>query len=359
MGEYDRLGPAAAEGRVLIQDGQDIYGRPVGVGAAPGDGGAAAREDARQEQQRIAIARINEIFGYTEPVGGGHDRLGPADVGYTEPVGGGHDRLGPADVGYDRLGIVAGVGEYDRLGPAAAEGRVLIQDGQDIYGRPVGVGAAPGDGGAAAREDARQEQQRIAIARINEIFGIEGGGADSVLASDNRRDREALYGTVRGDVINYNRLGLDRQKADARRDVRFSLAERGLTGGSVDIDQNRELQDRYMRGVLDITNRGDAAANQIRSADERTRLDMISRINAGADAGAVTAGAMNALEGNARAARDEALGQNSRRFFDDVAFLQRARSDYVSGQELQRTLAPFFRAPSRAAGAGKITIGGG
>lgn len=216
-------------------------------------------------------------------------------------------------------------------------------------------GGGKGDGGAAAREAARQAKQDEAIARIDELFGVRGAQA-----AQNKAARDALYGTVRNDVIGYFRPELDKQKTDAERAMRFSLASRGLTGGSVDVDQSRELQDRYLRGVLAVTNKGDAAANEMRGADSRTRLDMISRINAGADAGTAVSSAMNEMTANANSARDAAFGQNLNSFFDDLIFLQRAKSDYLNNQTLQNSFGNYFRAPSGggSAAGGEVTKAG-
>lgn len=217
-----------------------------------------------------------------------------------------------------------------------------------------GGGGGGGDGGAAQREAARQAKQDEAIAKIDELFGISGAGA-----AQNKMARNALYGQVRNDVIGYFRPELEKQKTDAERSTRFSLAERGLTGGSVDIDQNKELQDRYLKGVLAVTNKGDAAANEMRGADSRTRLDMISRINAGADAGTAVSSAMNEMAANANSARDQAFGQNLNSFFDDMLFLQRAKTDYLNNQQLQNTFSNYFRAPTGGGSSTGSTSGKG
>lgn len=202
-----------------------------------------------------------------------------------------------------------------------------------------------GDNGASAREAARQAQQDEAIAKIDELFGIRGANANA-----NRAARDAIYGTVRNDVINNFMPDLNKQKADSERETKFSLASRGLTGGSVDVDQNQELQDRYLKGILAVTNKGDAAANDIRSSDSKTRLDMIARINAGADANTAVSSAVNEMTANANTARDSAVGQNLNSFFDDMIFLQRAKSDYLNGQALQQQTQPYFSSNTSTTG---------
>lgn len=208
-----------------------------------------------------------------------------------------------------------------------------------------------GDNGASAREAARQAQQDAAIAQIDELFGVRGANA-----AQKKAEREAQYSKVRDDVINYYRPDLDRQKAEAERALKFSLAGRGLTGGSAEIDQRSNMQDRYLRGVMALTNKGDAAANEMRGADSRTRLDMIGRINAGADAGTALNSSMNEMTANANAARDAALGQGVGSFFDDMLFLQRAKSDYLSGQQLQQSMSPYFSPKTSTSGSSGTRI---
>lgn len=212
-----------------------------------------------------------------------------------------------------------------------------------------GGGGGKGDNGAAAREAERQAKQDAAIAQIDELFGVRGASAAQKKAA-----REAQYSTVRNDVINYHRPDLDRQKEDAARALKFSLAGRGLTGGSVEVDQGSDLQDRYLRGVMALTNKGDSAANEIRGADSRTRLDMISRINAGADAGTALNSSVSEMAANAAAARDAAMGQGVGNFFDDMIFLQRARGDYLNGQQMQQSMSPYFSPKTSTSGASGV-----
>lgn len=203
-----------------------------------------------------------------------------------------------------------------------------------------------GDGGAAEREAARQAQLDRATAQIDTLFGIENGNAqhgyNAAQAANNKRGREALYSGVRGDVVKHFMGDLMEQHRNAGRSRVFSLADRGLTGGSVDIDTAQELQNRLNKGTIAIANKGDAAANDMRSMDGRTRLDILSRIQAGADAGTATNSAVNEMNNNLRGARDSALGQNLNDFFGDLMFLQRARNDYLAGQRMNEVVGSYF-----------------
>lgn len=213
-----------------------------------------------------------------------------------------------------------------------------------------------GDGGASRREAERQAKMDAATAQIDTLFGIEGGntarGYDPSRAKQNRLGRESLYGTVRSDVIKNFMRDLFEQHRNAGRQRVFSLADRGLTGGSVDIDTGQELQNRLNKGTLAVANKGDAAANEMRSMDGRTRLDILSRIQAGADAGTAMNSAVAEMGNNLNRARDSALGNNLNDFFGDLMFLQRARNDYLSGQRLQNALGNYFSPSTSTTGAG-------
>lgn len=254
-------------------------------------------------------------------------------------------------------------------------------------------GGGGGDGGAAQREQARQAQQDKAVAAVNRIFGVasnptvgtipdknqfmvsqsNGDGAptqsfdqsgyDKALgdyneqlaaqkadqaAPGNKAARDVMYGKVRGDVFDYNKNKLDFDKGTAARQMKFFLAGQGLSGGSSDIDQNAEIQRRYDTGLLDIGNRADAAGNDMRSNDERARLDLISRVRAGMDQGSAVSGALTTLDNNAKLSRDSALASTINNVFGDLGNVY-ANSKLTQGMrnaQMQNPLGAWNTAPS-------------
>lgn len=252
-------------------------------------------------------------------------------------------------------------------------------------------GGGGGDGGYAERQRELRTEQDRAIAEINTIFGRGDGkplytprlvygdapiissddngtvygqrpvvgevqditGYDTAARDANLAERERLYGTVGRDAEArlLDNLGEDRTRAE--RDVRFQLARQGLAGGSVDIDQGREILDKFQRGSLEARNVGTGAANSARSADERTRVNLISNIRNGmSQSDAISAG-QAALTNNANEARDAALSTDIGRFFDDLTVL-RGQQQFNTG--LQTSGAQY---PSRGSGSGTSANAGG
>ncbi len=219
-------------------------------------------------------------------------------------------------------------------------------------------GGGGGDGGAAEREAARLRKQNEAIARVNKLFGIyteapkprredfvttQGPGGRGrrfdeaayqramqewearnasarEAAGSNAEARTALYDRLKGDVRDYYLNDLNRQRTDTERTARFGLARRGVIGGSSELDVADRILEEYNRGVLDIGNRADQAAVRARAADERARLDLISRIRSGMQAGNALASATNALQNNLEDAKANAMAQSLGQVFSDYGY---------------------------------------
>lgn len=235
-------------------------------------------------------------------------------------------------------------------------------------------GGGGGDGGVAARQATMKAEQDEAINAINAVFG-KGLGApvygtrpatvryeqdaygnttpinvpeeryvasyDTAARDKNAAEREKLYGTITSDAS--ARL-LDKLRDDrdiAERGTRFQLARQGLAGGSADIDQNASLLDAFNEGSLEAGNAALAAGNNARSADEKTRVNLINNIRNGMSQSDALSASFAALTNNANEARDTALATDIGGFFDDINTLnkerqynqglQAAKSQYGSG----------------------------
>lgn len=222
-----------------------------------------------------------------------------------------------------------------------------------------------GDGGAAEREANRQARIEKATQAVNAIFGKgapvaavaprredfviktpvaqqpanEDGGLSSMLAArfpsapqtrfdsagydaamagyqdqvdDNNRlngaagERERLYQQVADDTRDYFTSQLSEDAEQALRQKRFQAARAGTFGSSQAIDMQREFDRRNDRGLLDVANRANTAATNMRTADEKSRIDLISRIVNGADQDSATSSALSQLKTNADEAANEA-----------------------------------------------------
>lgn len=153
------------------------------------------------------------------------------------------------------------------------------------------MGGSNDDAARAARQEEANRQARVAAAtrRIDAAFDSpeRQGQYDEYLA--------ALRGLYRADA--------DRQKGIADRNLRFSLARSGLTGGSASVDANKQLGDEYTRGILDAEQRAQGGVGELRSADQATRLQLIQLANAGTDATTAATNAAAGMRANLSAAR--------------------------------------------------------
>lgn len=174
---------------------------------------------------------------------------------------------------------------------------------------------------AQARADAEQAAKNAASARINKIFGYQPEGAvdpvgsaaagglrrlpvgeaPATPAAANTWDSEAAanmaartksYADIAKAVQDYHQHPLDEQTAEAQRQTNFSLLRRGLGGGSEELHQGNILDRARTAAMENIANIGTGASNAAKSSDEASRLDILSRINAGLDA---TSAAQSAL----------------------------------------------------------------
>lgn len=254
-------------------------------------------------------------------------------------------------------------------------------------------GGGGGDGGAADRERERQERIRVGTDAINRLFGKDGGpiyktvtgtrmvqappmGAESggdmaqvdefgnprmieeqytetVLdqaatdaanagARDAKAAREAIYGTVKNDTRDFFTKQLDRDKAEAARAQKFALARAGTFSSSQAIDEGRKFQDALDEGLLEIANRSDTAATNLRTADEKTRLSLIDRLVSGVDQGTVVSSAMDQLNTNAENEKNAATSARMGNVFADLTALYNQNQFNAGGQSARSRFARQF-----------------
>jgi len=200
-------------------------------------------------------------------------------------------------------------------------------------------GGGGGDGGAAQREQKRQARQDDAVKGLNRQFGMytktnepnradytsrrgnygsmrgqkifDQTGYDAAMsdwqtqneqyqteADANKVAREEQYGNTSQYVKDYYTLDLTDQRDVADRQSKFSLARRGVVGGSSDLDTQSTILGDYNKAVLNIGNRADGAVTDLRQADETARLNAINRIYAGQSADGVVQSSLQQLQNN-------------------------------------------------------------
>lgn len=208
-------------------------------------------------------------------------------------------------------------------------------------------GGGGGDPGAEARRQEEERQARIKAAteEINRVFN--GAGRDS------------LYDKQKAAVYDLNRAEVDRQALETQRRNRFGLARSGLLGGSVDVDSNAEINRRTNEGLMRAGGIADQAAAELRTADERTRSNLINLAQSGIDTGTAAQQALSGLQVNAANASSARAGATVGGLFDDLS------QAYLISQSQQGRAAgalPFARqflgvSDTRSGGSQGVTTG--
>ena len=145
----------------------------------------------------------------------------------------------------------------------------------------------------AQREAQRTEQERQAqiarsVAGVNSVFDAP--------------ERTAQYDKFAAALRKQYGDEIGRQRANSARELKFSLARGGLSGGSADVDAQRNLGEEFQRGTLQAEQRVQNAVAGLRQGDEQTRQNLIGLAQSGADVGTAAQRAGAALQQNAQGA---------------------------------------------------------
>lgn len=178
---------------------------------------------------------------------------------------------------------------------------------------------------AKAAEDARMAAIKATQAAVNQVFDSPERSADIERAMSGMRELDMAE--------------LNRQKEKTDRQLKFALARNGQTGGSTQVDQNREFSDQYGRALLGIERGVQGFGANIRSADQDARARLISLATQGLDATTGAQQAAEAMRVNLDSQRqDQNLNSISSAFSSFNDFLKssreqadRRRADKVAG----------------------------
>ena len=151
------------------------------------------------------------------------------------------------------------------------------------------------------------------------MFRPTSGQVDTWVDGDPANSRDQLYAEQKDAVYDLNSQEVDRQAGVAEQANRFGLARSGLSGGSVDIDSNSELDRRTNEGLLRAGGIADQSAADLKAADERTRSSLISMAQSGIDTGSAATMALNGLKVNADSVAAERSGSTVGNLFNDMS----------------------------------------
>lgn len=151
-----------------------------------------------------------------------------------------------------------------------------------------------GGGGdaVAAQEKADRAKQAAVSSNVAAI--------DSAYAG-----REPQYADYTAALQKQYGTELQRQQGVAQRQSKFALAKSGNTGGSVAVDQGNELNREATQAAITSEKQAQGQTAKLRSADEQTRLGLISTAQSGGDIGNAATQAANSLKANLGAAQSE------------------------------------------------------
>ena len=196
----------------------------------------------------------------------------------------------------------------------------------------MGGGGDGGQGAAQRNEAARQAGIDRTITDINRLYDSEG-----------RRKQVTDYGA---DLLSYFTGDLNKQKTIADRDSKFALARSGQTGGSLAIDQGRQLGTDYQEGLLEAGRRAQSGMADLTAADEQSRLNLTSLAQNGlsaTNAATQAAAAMRSALDNA-SATNKAMGLGN--LFDSVTKAKTASETAAEKRRADRVYAqpytPFY-----------------
>lgn len=186
-------------------------------------------------------------------------------------------------------------------------------------------GGDQGDAAAAA-EARRQAQIRESVRAINRAFGSPGR-AEQI--EDIAANQEAL---------NLDELG--QQREDAAQQLRFSLARRGLAGGSADVHETGEVEERYNEGVQRASQLGQQAADEVRLEDQRAKQQLISQAQGGLSTGDAARLALQTAQSNIERGTQDAAVANLGDVFrglNDALVAREAQAGRTAARRLFRT----------------------
>lgn len=171
------------------------------------------------------------------------------------------------------------------------------------------MGASSNNAEKEAKKAERARQANIAgsTARINSIFDAPS--------------RQAQYADFGNALRDYYRQDLDKQQADASRNLKFSLAKAGLTGGSAAADSGRVLSDDYQKGIINAERKAQAAVSDLQNQDAQARLNLTQLAQQGADATTVGRQAAEQLAASAQNAKNNAFVNGLGDVFGNTAMI--------------------------------------
>lgn len=230
--------------------------------------------------------------------------------------------------------------------PSGRTGKVELADPLNVLSsdpNPAGDAAE-----AAKAEEARKQKIRD---QINKMYGVGDTNDPTVKAAQDELAKE--QGDVGDATKSYYTDQLNRGYTAAERNTRFNLARQGLLGGSVDSDQQGQVQSDRNVGATRIGEAVRQATTGLQAQRESERLNATGLVNAGnGDEGirAATTGLQGSLDTVKNANKANIFGDLFAGSADAYANANFNAANAALLARYQSQLGSFFPASSTSSG---------
>jgi hypothetical protein len=211
----------------------------------------------------------------------------------------------------------------DPLGLFGGGGKKAPITGTDAAGNPL-IGGQPYDPNRiytnpAKAEAARQIAIKQGTSRVNSIFDDPA--------------RAAQHADFLKAIRDFYTTDANKQKGIADRNLKFSMARSGLTGGSAANDANTTLGEEYQKGLLGAENKAQGAFSDLQQQDEQSRLNLLNMVRSGMDATTASQRAGGIMQANAASAQSNALAGGLGDIFGSTADTYKTQQDAAARRQ--------------------------
>lgn len=156
------------------------------------------------------------------------------------------------------------------------------------------MGSGGGNASRQAQQAEAERQARIAATtgEINRVYDAP--------------ERTNQYNDFLSAVREHYTSDAKRQKGVADRNLKFSMAKAGLSGGSADADARTTLGEEFTRGLLQAEDTAQSSLGDLKASDEASRLQLLTMAQSGLDATTAASRAMANVQQGAQTAKSRA-----------------------------------------------------
>lgn len=190
---------------------------------------------------------------------------------------------------------------------------------------------------AQKQADAQEAARRLAVQNAQRAI--------TSIYSDPKRETDIR--DVENATREYLQGDLNRQNTINARDLKFALARNGQTMGSVDVDQNRTLAEKFLRGAVEVQRRANAAGNSLRQADQSSKINLFSMAQQGLDATTAAQQAGEAMRANILTAKTDALESGLGDVFSDLGSIYKSSRERAGAQRAEKYQYDTFYKPNQ------------